>query len=127
MEKDIGQLSFFPERDIFEIGKEYADKTAARMARERSETESQEQAKKGRRKVPLETYRKFIRGAGEYNLDPDAIFVGTDMKRTLLADVMKYEKLVILGNKRILLRNASEVQIGRVFQNTYKTAINSQI
>jgi len=66
MRKDVEgraeQLSFLPERDIFEIGKEYAYRTAARMARERSETESQEQpANKGRKRVVNpRTYREFV-------------------------------------------------------------------
>jgi len=52
------QLSFLPERDIFEIGRGYMNRM---IAREGSETESQEQpANKGRRRVVNpRTYRDF--------------------------------------------------------------------
>jgi len=72
----------------------------------------------------LRKYKLFIKKTDNQRLNPKAIFMYTNEKRSLLREVMSYTKLK--GDKgRVPIDDCSKSQIGKAFRNNYDTAISA--
>lgn len=115
------ELGIEPElEELYERGKLEYDLEEKRL--ERLVDGNVKKNKVGRkRKIPRKIYEEFFKKANKQGLNPDAVFMQTEEKRSLLKEVLGYPSLKGSG-EIIPITDCSDSKIGKAFRSSYISA-----